>query len=83
MFKAVVVVNEITLQWSHYHFDIFNAAIDFQLQELDSRFGERTMKLLTLSSAFDPNDAYKQFNINDICTLVEKCCFIDLCPILY
>jgi hypothetical protein len=24
----------------HYHFDIFNATIDFQLQELNSRFGE-------------------------------------------
>jgi hypothetical protein len=56
----------------HYHFDIFNAAINFQLQGLDSRFGEKTMELLTLSSTLDPNDAYKSFNINDICTLVEK-----------
>ncbi|XP_059446513.1 uncharacterized protein LOC132178069 [Corylus avellana] len=56
----------------HYHFDVFNAAIDFQLQELDCRFGERAMELLTLSSALDPNDAYKSFNIDDICSLVEK-----------
>jgi glycine cleavage system regulatory protein len=33
----------------HYHFDIFNATIDFQLQELNSRFGERVIELLTLS----------------------------------
>jgi hypothetical protein len=56
----------------HYHFDIFNATIDFQLQKLDNRFSEGTMELLTLSSALDPNDAYKSFNINDICRLAEK-----------
>jgi hypothetical protein len=43
----------------HYHFDIFNAIIDFQLQKLDNRFGEGAMELLTLSSALDLNDAYK------------------------
>ena len=56
----------------HYHFDIFNAAIDCQLQELDNRFGERTMELFTLSSTLDPSDDYKSFNINDICTLADK-----------
>ncbi|XP_059441945.1 uncharacterized protein LOC132187882 [Corylus avellana] len=61
----------------HYHFDIFNAAIDVQLQELDSRFGERIMELLTLSSALDPNYAYKSFNMNDICTLADKYCSLD------
>jgi hypothetical protein len=30
------------------------------------------MELLTLSSALDPNDAYKFFNIDDICRLAEK-----------
>jgi hypothetical protein len=61
----------------HYHVDIFNTAIDFQLQELDSRFGERTMKLLTLSLTLDLNDGYKSFNINDICTLVSKYYSLD------
>jgi hypothetical protein len=55
----------------HYHFDIFNAAIDFQLQELNCRFGERAVRLLTLSSALDPNDGYKSFKIDDICSLAE------------
>jgi len=55
----------------HYHFDIFNAAIDFQLQELSCRFGERAVKLLTLSSALDPKDGYKSFKIDDICSLAE------------
>jgi len=55
----------------HYYFDIFNAAIDFQLQELNCSFGERAVKLLTLSSALDPNDGYKSFKIDDICSLAK------------
>ncbi|KAH9648706.1 TTF-type domain-containing protein [Citrus sinensis] len=43
----------------HYHFDVFNAVIDFQLMELNSRFSEQTMELLTLSSALDPVDGFK------------------------
>jgi hypothetical protein len=61
----------------HYHFDVFNATIDFQLQELNFRFGERAIELLTLSSALDPNDAYKSFNIDDICNLAEKYYSLD------
>jgi hypothetical protein len=61
----------------YYHFDVFNATIDFQLQELNFRFGERAMELLTLSSALDPNDAYKSFNIDDICSLTEKYYSLD------
>ena len=56
----------------HYRVDIFNAAIDSQLLELNSRFNEQAMDLLTLSSALDPKDAYSSFNIDDICCLVEK-----------
>jgi hypothetical protein len=56
----------------HYHFDIFNATINFQLQEFDNRFSEGAMELLTLSSTLDPNDAYKSFSIDDIFRLVDK-----------
>ena len=56
----------------HYHFDIFNVTIDVQLQVLDNRFGEQSIELLTLCSALDPKDAYKSFNVDDICRLVEK-----------
>ncbi|KAG6682118.1 hypothetical protein I3842_13G122100 [Carya illinoinensis] len=56
----------------HYHFEIFNATIYFQIQELDNRFGERMTKLLTLNSALDPKDGYKSFNIDYICCLNEK-----------
>jgi hypothetical protein len=53
----------------HYHLDIFNATINFHLQELNFRFGERAMELLTLSLTLDLNNAYKSFNIDDICIL--------------
>ena len=38
----------------YYKVDIFNAGIDSQLQELNHRFSEHAMELLTLSSALDP-----------------------------
>jgi hypothetical protein len=63
--------NHITVE-HHYHFDIFNTTIDFQLQELDSRFVEKAMELLTLSYALNPKDAYKSFKINNICILAVK-----------
>ncbi|XP_008244552.1 PREDICTED: zinc finger MYM-type protein 1-like [Prunus mume] len=56
----------------HYHFDIFNDAIDFQLAELNSRFSEGAMELLILSSALDPSDSFKSFNIDKICSLAER-----------
>jgi hypothetical protein len=56
----------------HYHFDIFSITIDFQLKELDSRFGKKTIKLFTLSFVLDPKDAYKSFKIDDICIIAEK-----------
>jgi hypothetical protein len=56
----------------HFRVDIFTAAIDFQLQELKSRFGEQAVELLTLSVALSPKDVYKSFEIDDICKLAEK-----------
>ncbi|CAN6561886.1 unnamed protein product [Malus baccata var. baccata] len=56
----------------HYHIDIFNNAIDFQLAELNSRFSEVAMELLILSSALEPREAFKAFNIDHICKLAEK-----------
>ncbi|PRQ51924.1 putative HAT dimerization domain, ribonuclease H-like domain-containing protein [Rosa chinensis] len=62
---------DVTLE-HHFHVDIFVAAIDVQLQELNCRFGESAMELLTLGSALEPKNAYKSFNIETICLLVEK-----------
>ncbi|CAH9119282.1 unnamed protein product, partial [Cuscuta europaea] len=56
----------------HYRVDMFYAAIDSQLLELNNRFNEQIMDLLTLSCALDPKDSYKSFNVDDICSLVDK-----------
>ena len=65
------IKNNITIEY-YYHFNIFNAVIDFQLVELDSRFKEETMELLVLSEALNPMNGFKSFKIDSICTLAEK-----------
>ncbi|XP_021746869.1 uncharacterized protein LOC110712723 [Chenopodium quinoa] len=56
----------------HYRVDVFNTAVDQQLQELNSRFSERITELLTLSASLSPIDGYKHFNKENICLLAEK-----------
>ncbi|KAK9995890.1 hypothetical protein SO802_020576 [Lithocarpus litseifolius] len=56
----------------HFRIGIFTVAIDFQLQELKSRFCELTTELVILSSALNPKDAFRLFKIVDICNLVKK-----------
>ncbi|XP_004289450.1 PREDICTED: zinc finger MYM-type protein 1-like [Fragaria vesca subsp. vesca] len=56
----------------YYQVDIFYAAIDSQLQELNYRFNERSVELLILSSALDPSEIKGSFKIENICQLVEK-----------
>ncbi|CAL1401863.1 unnamed protein product [Linum trigynum] len=55
-----------------YHFDVFNAAIDVQIEEIRARFDDKVLELLKLSSSLDPRDGYKAFNIGAICDLAEK-----------
>ncbi|XP_059650673.1 uncharacterized protein LOC132296491 [Cornus florida] len=55
----------------HYHFDIFNSAIDLQLMELEHRFNNEVVELLTLSSSLDPSDSFKYFNVEKICNLLS------------
>jgi len=40
--------------------------IDKQLQELNSRFSEQAIYLLTLSCALSPEDKYKAFDVDTI-----------------
>uniref|UniRef100_A0A803KTI3 TTF-type domain-containing protein n=1 Tax=Chenopodium quinoa TaxID=63459 RepID=A0A803KTI3_CHEQI len=61
----------------HYRVDIFMAAIDRQLQELNARFSERANELLILSAALNPRDGYKSFNIEHICKLARDFYPID------
>ncbi|KAL6527404.1 hypothetical protein OROGR_016494 [Orobanche gracilis] len=56
----------------HYHFDVFHAAIDFQVEELNNRFNDDAVELLRLSSALEPKDNFKSFNAQQICDLATK-----------
>nr|XP_027102760.1 uncharacterized protein LOC113724004 [Coffea arabica] len=53
----------------YYQMDIFLATIDYQLQELHSRFNDHTVELLVLSTALDPRNGFMLFRIDDICKL--------------
>ena len=48
---------------------MFIAAVDSQLQELNSRFNDHVTQLLRLSASLDPK---KPFNVPDICALVTS-----------
>ena len=56
----------------HYRVEIFNAVIDFQMMELHTRFLEKTVELLCLSSALDPCHTFRSFHVDDICKLAQK-----------
>ncbi|XP_060974576.1 uncharacterized protein LOC115696633 [Cannabis sativa] len=56
----------------YYRVDLFNAVINFQLQELNNKFNDSTVELLILSSALDPREMHTSFRIDDICKLVQK-----------
>ncbi|KAK2638154.1 hypothetical protein Ddye_025949 [Dipteronia dyeriana] len=56
----------------YYRVDLFYAAIDSQLQELNNRFSEQAVELLIHSTGLEPREGYEAFNIDDICKLVNK-----------
>ncbi|XP_052885322.1 uncharacterized protein LOC108484949 [Gossypium arboreum] len=45
---------------------------DTQLQEFKSRFNKNVVELLTLTTALDPKEFFKLFDIDKICILVNK-----------
>ena len=62
--------DNVTIEY-HYRVNIFYTAIDSQLQELNHRFNEDTMKLLRLS-LIEPREALKSFRSTDLCLLVKN-----------
>ncbi|CAN0846522.1 Zinc finger MYM-type protein 1 [Linum grandiflorum] len=52
--------------------NVFNTIIDYQIEEIRSRFDEKVVELLKLSSCLDPSDGYKAIDIDAICTLAKK-----------
>ncbi|XP_057760849.1 uncharacterized protein LOC130981262 [Arachis stenosperma] len=65
------IVDQISVE-HHYRVNLFLVVIDTQLQELNGRFNDNMVELLTLSSTLDPRDNYKFFSVNKVCELVER-----------
>jgi hypothetical protein len=56
-----------TTIFHHYKVDVFNAAIDQQLTELNHRFSSEVTELLDLCTSLDPR--YDNFDKSKICML--------------
>ncbi|KAK9677246.1 hypothetical protein RND81_11G130500 [Saponaria officinalis] len=56
----------------YFRYDVFIAAIDSQLHELDFRFNDEMIELLSLSSSLDPKRKFQNFKADDIYKLVSK-----------
>ncbi|KAL8460600.1 hypothetical protein ACS0TY_032212 [Phlomoides rotata] len=56
----------------HYQFDVFNEAIDTQVNEINRRFKDETVELLKLSVALDPKDNFRLFREDHIYDLADK-----------
>ncbi|XP_071697594.1 uncharacterized protein [Rutidosis leptorrhynchoides] len=56
----------------YYRVDVFTSTLDKQLLELNNRFNDQAMELLTLSSTLVPRKKSKVLNIDHLCSLVEK-----------
>ncbi|XP_015933138.1 uncharacterized protein LOC107459420 [Arachis duranensis] len=69
--RTCKIVDQISVE-NHYRVNLFLAVIDTQLQELNGRFNDHMVELLTLSSTLDPRDNYKFFSVNKVCELVER-----------
>ncbi|XP_073119736.1 uncharacterized protein [Henckelia pumila] len=63
--------NHFTLK-KYYHFHVFNVVVAKQLMELNNRFTEKSMELLTLCDALNPSDGFKSFFDSAICSLAKK-----------
>ncbi|XP_074351957.1 uncharacterized protein LOC141691113 [Apium graveolens] len=66
--QSVRQIDDISVE-HHYHYDIFNSAIDFQLEELHYRINDDIVQLLRLSTSLEPKNNFRLFDIEHICTL--------------
>ncbi|CAM8929398.1 unnamed protein product [Rhodiola kirilowii] len=65
--------NERNITNEHYfRVNVFYAVIDLQLAELENRFPETLMELLTLSASFHPRNGFQAFKAEDVCKLASK-----------
>ncbi|XP_075504412.1 uncharacterized protein LOC142541843 [Primulina tabacum] len=61
----------------HYRFDVFTAAIDFQVEDLNNIFKDESVELLKLSCALEPKEKFKLLNVDHIYRLAEKFYYLD------
>ncbi|KAK1391485.1 hypothetical protein POM88_010541 [Heracleum sosnowskyi] len=70
-FRYVRQSDDISVE-HHYHYDVFNYAIDFQLEELQYRFNDHAVELLRLSSSLEPKNNFGLFDKEQICTIFNS-----------
>ncbi|XP_076958663.1 uncharacterized protein LOC143634475 [Bidens hawaiensis] len=63
--------NQVTFE-HFYRVDLFTSTLDKQLHELNSRFNDQAVELLSLSSTLVLKKQLRAINIGDICLLVEN-----------
>ncbi|KAM3372293.1 hypothetical protein ACQJBY_019277 [Aegilops geniculata] len=56
----------------YFRVEIFFATIDTQLFELNRRFSEKVMDLLSTSATLIPRNRFRDFKASDICEMVKK-----------
>jgi len=56
----------------YYRVEIFRATIDTQLAELNLKFNEKVMDLLSISVTLVPRNGFANFQTKEICRMVEK-----------
>ncbi|XP_021771728.1 uncharacterized protein LOC110735855 [Chenopodium quinoa] len=57
----------------HFRVEIFLGAIDLHLQELDNRFNEKSMELLTCIACLSPKDNFSSFDKEKVLKLASFC----------
>jgi hypothetical protein len=62
--------NNIT-QDHYFRIDIFYAAIDAIITELDHRFNERSSELLVCFSCLDPSDSFSKFDVDKLIRIAD------------
>ncbi|XP_059650674.1 uncharacterized protein LOC132296492 [Cornus florida] len=68
-----IFLANVVLFCNRYNIDIPDLSSRYvELMELEHRFNNEVVELLTLSSALDPSDSFKYFNVEKICNLAEK-----------
>ena len=56
----------------YFRVEIFRATIDTQLAELNLKFNEKVMDLLSISTTLIPKNGFPSFSASEICKVVEK-----------